>query len=137
MRREMHGNSHPVKPEELMAYLDGELPGAQATASAEHLSLCRECHEVAADLQGVSRRLMSWQVEVPEQGMKPGLAAALKDWETRRKSVPVVRKSWLRRWPWAVALAGSCLVLLLVSSPKMLMMKRTRNSCSCCVVLKQ
>jgi hypothetical protein len=110
----MHSNSHPVEPEELMAYLDGELPVAQAAAAAEHLAHCRECQAVAADLQGVSRRLMTWQVEAPEQIAAPGLGAAMEEREARPKIVPARHWGWLRRWPWAVGLAGAWLVVLLL-----------------------
>jgi Putative zinc-finger len=52
-----------IEPEELMAYLDGELPMDQAGAAATHLERCRDCQGLAADFQRVSRRLMEWQVE--------------------------------------------------------------------------
>jgi hypothetical protein len=115
MRREMQTNSHPLEPQELMAYLDGELPVARAAEAVEHLAHCRECQAVAADLQSVSRQLIAWQVEVPQQGMNPGLAAALDERETRRTNVSGRNKGWLQRWPWAVGvgLAGACIVLLL------------------------
>ena len=65
----MPTNSHAIDPEELMAYLDGELPVDRAAAAAEHLAHCRDCQAVAADLQSVSRRLMAWQVDTPESAM--------------------------------------------------------------------
>ncbi len=34
---------HPIEPEELMAYLDGELTADRASATATHLSECSEC----------------------------------------------------------------------------------------------
>ncbi|MBV9225891.1 MAG: zf-HC2 domain-containing protein, partial [Acidobacteriaceae bacterium] len=56
----MQINSHPFSQEQLMAYLDGELPGNEAAIAAAHLQHCRECQELAADLQSVSRHLSAW-----------------------------------------------------------------------------
>jgi anti-sigma factor RsiW len=50
-----------IEPEELMAYLDGELPMDQAGAAATHRERCRDCQGLAAYIQRVSRRLMEWQ----------------------------------------------------------------------------
>jgi Domain of unknown function (DUF4349)/Putative zinc-finger len=53
-------NTHPFTPEEVMAYLDGELAAESAAEMAAHLAQCRACQDNAADLQGVSRQLASW-----------------------------------------------------------------------------
>jgi anti-sigma factor RsiW len=42
---------HIVEPEEIMAYLDGELPSARAAAAMNHLERCAECRNLAADLR--------------------------------------------------------------------------------------
>ncbi len=107
-------HSHPVEPEELMAYLDGELSAPEAVAAAEHLSRCRECQAVAADLQSVSRRMMTWQVEAPVERMKPPLAGLLEQREAPPRSVPGKKQSWHRRWPWVLGLACACGVLLVL-----------------------
>ena len=59
----MQTTTHPVSAEELMAYLDGELPPARAVDVHQHLEMCRECQSLAADFQSVSRGLGEWQVE--------------------------------------------------------------------------
>ena len=61
MRHEMH----PIEPEELMAYLDGELPPQRASIASDHLSHCLDCQLAAAEMQDVSRRLLDWQIEEP------------------------------------------------------------------------
>ena len=38
----MRTNYHPIAPEELMAYLDGELPVERAGVTAEHLERCAD-----------------------------------------------------------------------------------------------
>jgi hypothetical protein len=92
---------HPIEPEELMAYLDGEIAPEGA---AEHLSHCRECQAVAADLQSVSRHLLEWQVEEP--------ALRVKSLPEAERAPQATRPIWLRRVVWAGGLAAVCIALL-------------------------
>ena len=55
--------SHPVEQEELMAYLDGELPADRASLVAKHVEQCTECRAFVTDFRGVSRQMGLWQVE--------------------------------------------------------------------------
>ncbi|HLK65614.1 MAG TPA: DUF4349 domain-containing protein [Bryobacteraceae bacterium] len=109
----MPSTNHPVAPEELIAYLDGELPPDQAAITNEHLAQCRECQSIAADLQNVSRRMLAWQVEDSDRALRADLEAALAAPRKLPKSPPT-RKGW--RWTWMVSLAGACVVLLAVFS---------------------
>ena len=68
-----------------MAYLDGELPAKEATAAMTHLQHCRDCQEIAADLQSVSRRLSAWQVEERSPALTECLGAALNAPSWRKK----------------------------------------------------
>ena len=65
--------AHPVGPEEVMAYLDGELAAERAAEVATHVDGCAECKGMMRDLQAVSRRMGAWEVgacglEAPEGG---------------------------------------------------------------------
>ena len=104
-------NMHPIEQEELMAYLDGELPVDRAALAAGHIEHCRECQSLAADLQGVSRSLMEWQVESVNQEIGAVVAAALKEPATEPRKRP--RIVW--RWLWAVAGAGLIAMLAIPS----------------------
>jgi hypothetical protein len=73
----MRDNTHPLVQEEVMAYLDGELTSDDAARAVEHLRECRECQELAADLQSLSRRMASWQVNSNGSGPTPAITAAL------------------------------------------------------------
>jgi hypothetical protein len=96
-----------IEPEELMAYLDGELPMDRAGAAATHLERCRDCQGVAADFQNVSRRLMEWQVEPSNVTVA---------WEPR-EAPPAPRRWWGGRWkPWVWVLASISVLALLVLS---------------------
>ena len=79
----MRENTHPLDQEEVMAYLDGELASEAAAQAAEHLRECRECQELAADLQSVSRRMASWQITAGEPQQTPAIATALQERETK------------------------------------------------------
>ncbi|HTC95398.1 MAG TPA: DUF4349 domain-containing protein [Terriglobales bacterium] len=119
-------NNHPVEQEELMAYLEGELAPDQAATAAAHLEHCRECQNVAGDLQSVSRRMMAWQAEPTDDlRMTQAIAAALEE-RRRAQEKPAMSaaRSWrdvLRvpqfpRWAWVSGAVVAGLVVLLVVS---------------------
>jgi len=116
----MRSHVHPVEPEELMAYLDGELPVEQATAAAAHLEECRECQILVAEMKSVSEALTAWEIESAEPAINDQLSKALDDRQEERSAARGGRWDWLghyrfrRMVPWAGgALAGGLAVLLL------------------------
>jgi hypothetical protein len=105
-----------------MAYLDGELTSEAADKAAEHLRECRECQELAADLQSISRRMTEWQVAAGEPQMTPAMVTALQEHETKFAHGSTHSKPFWRdlfgafripRWAWASA--GAALVLLVAT----------------------
>ena len=123
----MSANRHPIEQEELMAYLDGELPADQATEALSHLELCAECQTLVADFRGVSQELMGWEVESPEVGISSEINAALGERLKKREAAKV---SWPRlgnrvtsRWVWVGVLAIVCVVVGLT----LLLTSRNRN----------
>ena len=66
----MPNPTHPISPEELMAYFDGELAPARASEALEHLQSCEECKRLAEDLRVVSREMSAWEVEAVEFGRR-------------------------------------------------------------------
>jgi anti-sigma factor RsiW len=118
----MRENTHPLDQEEVMAYLDGQLPVEDATRAAEHLRECRECQELAADLQGVSRHMATWQIEAADTGMTPTLISALQQHE---EAAARNSKHGASRWEvWlggfriprlVLAVAGAALALLVIA----------------------
>jgi hypothetical protein len=109
----MSTNRHPIEQEELMAYLDGELPADRATEALSHLELCPECQTRVADFRGLSQELMAWEVDSSEAGIPSEINAALEERFQKREAAKV---SWPRldnrviknRWVWAGALAIVC-----------------------------
>ncbi|MGA3070419.1 MAG: DUF4349 domain-containing protein [Terracidiphilus sp.] len=53
---------HPVAPEEVMAFLDGELGEAEAQVVSAHLDRCAECADLAERFRGTSQSLAQWTV---------------------------------------------------------------------------
>jgi hypothetical protein len=58
----MNLTTHPVAPEELMAWLDGELSGIEARNVAAHVDDCVECANLAAQFRSTTESLAGWSV---------------------------------------------------------------------------
>ena len=90
--------NHPIAAEELMAYLDGELPSGQATAATRHLEDCMECQQLAADLRGLSQTVKTWEVSAHEDSpMPPAVAAALDARVAEHTRIPAIPQPWQLR----------------------------------------
>jgi Domain of unknown function (DUF4349)/Putative zinc-finger len=115
----MNKISHPIEPEELMAYLDGELTADRAAATAAHLGECAGCQSTVAGFRGVSQILKTWKAELAESDMPQAIASGLAESRPEPRSVFPAwrswRKSWIPRWPtaaWVGAVAAIFLVVL-------------------------
>lgn len=111
---------HPIEPEELMAYLDGELTADLAAATAAHLGECAECQRLVSELRKVSQDLKSWEVETPESGMSAVVATALAERQPESQKAfrafkPTWRELLRQRWP-VLAWGGTAVAILLVVS---------------------
>jgi hypothetical protein len=56
----MSTTTHPFTPEEIMAFVDGELAADRAPSIAAHLEACSECQELVASLRDTSHILSNW-----------------------------------------------------------------------------
>jgi anti-sigma factor RsiW len=109
---------HPIEPEELMAYLDGELAADRATATAAHLGECAECQGLVAELRSVSHSLKTWKVEPPESETPPAIETAPAENRPESRQVSPAHRRRLRdvlgqRWA-ALAWVGGVSAILLV-----------------------
>jgi len=59
----MNTAAHPVAPEEVMAYVDGELPASDVQTVGTHIALCAECTDLAEKFRSTSLSLSRWKVE--------------------------------------------------------------------------
>ena len=69
--------THPVTQEEVMAWLDGELPAPRAAEITAHVAACADCGALADELQSVSRRVAGWTVEPPPSELQAGAHGAI------------------------------------------------------------
>jgi hypothetical protein len=83
---------HAFEPEEVMAYLDGELEPRRAAALAGHLDRCTECQDVARELRLVSGRMMNFEIEPAPASIT---AAALATFNSPARPEPVKPRSSL------------------------------------------
>jgi hypothetical protein len=104
----MSENRHPIEPEEIMAYLDGELASGRAAEAMTHLDRCQQCQRLAGDLRRVSQELTAWQVEAPNHIVAPAT-------ETPK---PSRRPFWRVLPAWAFVAAPAVLILVLVVIPR-------------------
>jgi negative regulator of sigma E activity len=112
----MSTNTHPIEREELMAYLDGELPTEQATEALSHLKVCPECQTLAADFRSVSQELMSWEVESRDIGISSEIDAALAERLQKREAAKgnsqrLQHRVMTNRWVGVGALAIVCVAV--------------------------
>lgn len=118
----MNSSTHAYAQEEVMAYLDGELPADRASGVAAHLRECAECAELVQQMRGVSVHLTNWSVEPAPAALADVLEAGRKDRAlpkvNRRQGIAVWlggRFAPLRgRWILGAASAAAVAVLLLV-----------------------
>jgi len=95
---------HILPPDELMAYLDGELTPERAATIRTHLSECAVCQALAADVHRTSTALREWDVPAPPDSLRAP-AMRVRDWRRLRTR--------FASWPAAVrhvAAAALCIV---------------------------
>jgi|GEM_PF-486440 len=73
----MSTSQHSFDQEELMAFLDGELPAERAAGAAQHLKQCSECQKLAAEFSQVSQTMLGWEVEEASEQVSASLGVAL------------------------------------------------------------
>jgi F0F1-type ATP synthase assembly protein I len=96
---------HTVSPEEVMAFLDGELAPEEANALSYHLEECPQCAYVAEQFREMSRSIAKWEIEAPPAKAEDAIFTTVAVVKTRN---PL----WMR--PWVLASAGSMAAALLV-----------------------
>lgn len=90
---------HALAPDELMAYLDGELTAERAASAQAHLTECAACQAVASALRNVSFDMRAWEVEPPP----PHLSAPATAGGANAAPVAAAWRWWRRTPAWAVA----------------------------------
>ena len=134
----MTSTEHPVKQEELMAYLDGELTAERAAVLAAHVEQCVECRALVSDLGSVSEQMVEWQVEPSSEQLAQRVSEAaekrfaegLKSEGARQFDFSFSDLTSSRGFRWALGLSGAAvavLVLFAISVPNLLRSRQAAN----------
>jgi hypothetical protein len=113
----MNTTAHPVAPEGVMAFLDGELSAADAQAISAHLDRCAECRALATQFRGTSLSLSNWSVQAIPLKLEDSvtdLAAKTCSGLKIGKANLFIRASFWTWRQWALGSGSALAVLLLV-----------------------
>ena len=83
---------HPLAPEDLMAYLDGEAVDDDARRIQAHLATCGTCQQLAGELREGSRQMRTWQVTDPPPSLV--LPEARRTLATQPLGVGIGSRAW-------------------------------------------
>ena len=113
----MNTATHPVAPEEVMAFLDGELSSSEAQAVSSHLDQCAECAGLAAQFRSTSQSLSGWTVPPVSSSLFESVeelsAKAAASLELAKPGRTVQLSFWNWRL-WAVGAGGMATALLIL-----------------------
>jgi hypothetical protein len=114
----MSATTHPIAPEEVMAFLDGELSDADAQTVSAHLEQCTDCNAIAAKFRGTSHSLAQWTVPAAPKTLEEsveGLAGKQGSGEKIVKPNIFIRASfWTwKQWTAGIGLTAALLLLFL------------------------
>jgi len=127
----MNITAHPVAPEEVMAFLDGELSAAEARTVSTHIELCTDCAKVVEQLQSTSQALAGWKVDpVPmklEKSVRDSIARVDSGNKIGKASLFIRGSFWTWK-QWAVASGGALAALLLVLAISVPNLYRSRKA---------
>jgi hypothetical protein len=113
----MNSTAHRVAPEDIMAFLDGELSAAEARVVSAHLRDCAECQLVAEQFRATSQMLSRWEVpvvpvEVAQFVRSSASQFSVEHRSTKRGAFYRGRTQWWK--PLTMGAAGLAAVALLV-----------------------
>jgi anti-sigma factor RsiW len=113
----MNTATHPVSPEEVMAYLDGELTAFEAQEVSRHIGQCLDCAALAGQFRELSQSLSAWTVEDAQVGLEQVVqhSRAKSDWGVEhRQATSAVRSGRWTPLHWVFGGIGAVALLLVV-----------------------
>ena len=113
----MKDTTHPVAPEEVMSFLDGELSADRSQSVSSHIEECFDCRKLRDSLSNTSRALAQWVVPASPvaAGVKNLLASSAFVASVTRPSQVGLSLPVSRRRAWAAVVASVILVALALS----------------------
>jgi anti-sigma factor RsiW len=106
--------THPFTPEEIMAFVDGELSSDRTQSLSAHFDQCANCREIAESIRSISQKLAPWRVEAPQslnEGISLSAPKGIQHAGKLEEGISRLRDILSRRWVWVPALT---LVLAIV-----------------------
>jgi hypothetical protein len=115
----MNNVTHPIAPEEIMAFLDGELSTARTVSVSAHISQCAECKETVSSFRKTSNSLSEWKVPAtpPRAEFEERLSVVVTSITLKLRDIrgPNIRIFPRGRWRLiAVSVALACVLVILV-----------------------
>jgi hypothetical protein len=128
----MNTTTHPFAPEEIMAFVDGELSADRAQSISSHIDQCTECQEVAKSVRLTSQKMAGWSVDAPQrlsEGISRLGAEAIASIGRPGGGFSRLRDILSRRSVWAPTLALALAVIAFVTViPNMFVMHRAQSA---------
>ena len=122
--------THPTAPEEIMAFLDGELSEAEAQVVSSHIAHCTDCSRLAEEFRGTSGALSRWSIPSVSAKLDNAVADAVEKTFPSHGAREVDEGRSLR--PWIIGLASLAALALLfsVATPNLLRSRMAANEAS-------
>jgi uncharacterized protein DUF4349/putative zinc finger protein len=119
---------HEFLPEEVMAFLDGELAPEHSAKLAAHFESCPDCSAVAERVRGVSQNLANWKVEAaPARLSLPAIQASAM---TNPSSSIALSAHRYRGLKLAIGIVAAVLLLFAIATPNLLRSRMAANEAS-------
>ena len=107
---------HSVAPEEVMAFLDGELAPAEAQAVSAHLDQCADCADLAGRFRATSESLAQWTVPPVSSSVEEAVMKQAAQVAAGRSPAKAGRTTQLSFWNWRLwAVGGGSAVTALLA----------------------
>jgi hypothetical protein len=124
----MNTAKHEFLPEEVMAFLDGELAPERSFLLAAHIESCPECSAVAEKIRGTAQNLASWKVEAaPARVSLPGIRASATTNSSPKIAFSAHRYRGLKL---AIGIVAAVLLLFAIGTPNLLRSRMAANEAS-------
>jgi Domain of unknown function (DUF4349)/Putative zinc-finger len=109
-------SQHAVLPEEVMAFLDGELPASDAQAVSAHIDRCAECARLARQFDRASQSLSAWNVPPVPTNVEDFVLASRSGSDRNLGRSPLFIRISLWNWKQWVIVSGGALAALLLAA---------------------
>ncbi len=124
----MNTAKHEFLPEEVMAFLDGELSPERSAAISAHIKSCPQCSVVVQEVRGAAQNLASWKVEpAPARVSSPTIQASANANLPPRSGFSAYRYRGLKL---AIGVVAAVMLLFAITTPNLLRSRMAANEAS-------